>query len=85
MSVNFVGDAIKLRRKFFDSGLDEENVRRPALRRFAMNLLGDFLQRARLRVYPDVEPIRMSPGQLVNKVPVARPQVYNHASAGRAQ
>jgi len=38
-----------------------------------------------LRVYPDVEPIWMSPGGLVNKVPVARPQVYDHAPAGRGR
>ena len=82
MDVDFVGYAVKFRGQRFDRSLDEEHVRQSALRRFAMNLLGDFLQRARLRIYPDEEPVGMSPGRLVDKAPVARPDIHDHAAAG---
>lgn len=85
MRVDLIGHAVKLRGQVFDRRLYEENVRRSALHRVAMDLLGDLLQRARLRVYSDVEPIRVSPRGLVYIVPVARPQVYDHASAGKGR
>src|SRR5262249_343482 len=79
MRVDHVGHAVKLRRQVLNRRLNEENVSRPALRRFAVNLLGNLLHRGGLGVYSDVKPIRMSPGRLVNKAPVARPQVYDYA------
>ena len=85
MHMQLIGDSVQFSRKLFDGGLYEEHVRQTALRRFPMNLLGYFLQRAGIRVYPDIEFLRIPAGALVHKETVSGPDVYNHSLAGRAR
>ncbi|MDT5063410.1 MAG: hypothetical protein QOH63_3869 [Acidobacteriota bacterium] len=50
-----------------------------------MNLLGYFLQQARIGVYPDVKFLRVLLGALVYKETVSGPNVYDYSLAGRGR
>ena len=85
MHVHFIRIAIQFRRQIFNRRLNEQHIRRAALRRLAVNLLRDFLQRPDVRIDPDVKLVRVPAGRLVYKAPVACPYVYNHSLAGKGR
>lgn len=85
MHVHFIRHAIQLRGQIFNCRLNEEYVRSAALRRLAVNLLRDLLQRARVRIDADVELVRVPARRLVYKAPVSRSNVDDHPFAGKVR
>ena len=84
MHVYFVRDSVQFSGEIFNRRLNEQNVRRAAFRWFSMNLLGDLLEWAGIRIDPDVELVRVLARRLVDKAPVSRPYVDDHPFAGNA-
>jgi len=80
--VHFVSNAAQLTRQIFDRGLNEEYVRRAALRGLTIDLLRNLLEGTSVRIDPDVELVRVSARRLVHKAPVSRPNVDDHTFAG---
>ena len=60
----------------------KEDVWQTSLIRFPMNLLGHLLQRTRVRIYADVEFLRVLASALINKEPVSGPDVDHYPLAG---
>jgi hypothetical protein len=79
MDVNFIRDVIEFGRKLFHRGVHEEDIRKTALRRFAMNLLGYLLEGFALHLYPDVELVGIVACASVDIPTVAGPYVHDHS------
>ena len=81
--MHFIGYTVQLRRQIFNRRLNEQYVRRTALRRLPMNLLRDLLEGTDVRIDPDVELVRVLTCRLVHKAPVAGPDIDDHSFAVR--
>lgn len=66
--------------KTFNGRLHKENVWQAALRGFAMNSLGDFLQGPTVGVDTDEELPRLATRGVVNKETVSGPDVYDDSA-----
>ena len=82
MHVYFVGYTVQFLRQIFDRGLNEENIRSAAFGGLTVDLLRNLLERARVRIDPDVELVRVPARRLVHKAPVSRPDVDDYPFAG---
>jgi hypothetical protein len=84
VDVNLVGYFIEFGRKCFKGGLHEEHVGQTALRRFAMDALGDFLQGLTVGVDADEQPVRISARRTSDEETVAGPNIDRDSSRIRS-
>lgn len=82
--MNLAGYFVEFGRQGLNGGLHEENVCQTALRRFAMDSLGDFLQGPTVGVDTDEQPVRISARRGSDEEAVTGPDVNSDSSVVRS-